>query len=76
MSKALAPALRRGWVLSPPDLVAAVAHAERYADRGLHGLGHYRIDAATGPAQLVLGFGHLTESAVDRGIATIADLLG
>jgi GntR family transcriptional regulator/MocR family aminotransferase len=42
---------------------------------GLHGMSHYRIDAATHPPQLVMGFGHLTESAIDRGIATIADLL-
>ena len=39
---------------------------------GLHGMSHYRIDAATHPPQLVMGFGHLTESAIDRGIATIA----
>jgi GntR family transcriptional regulator / MocR family aminotransferase len=42
---------------------------------GLRGMNHYRIDAATDPPQLVMGFGHLTESAIDRGIATIADLL-
>jgi GntR family transcriptional regulator/MocR family aminotransferase len=156
VSKSLAPGLRLGWVLSPPHLVAAIAHAKRYADRGspsldqlalatllesgrydrhlrrmrkvyagrraalvqalhdwaprvgvgglaaglhavarlpddiderhvvheararsigLHGMSHYRIDAATRPPQLVMGFGHLTEGAIDRGIAAIADLL-
>ena len=156
VSKSLAPGLRLGWVLSPPHLVAAIAHAKRYADRGsptldqlalaallesgrydrhlrrmrkvyagrraallralhdrapradvgglaaglhavahlpddiderhvvreararsigLHGMSHYRIDAAAHPPQLVMGFGHLTERAIDRGIATIADLL-
>ncbi len=34
MSKSLAPGLRLGSVLSPPRLVAAIAHARRYADRG------------------------------------------
>ena len=34
VSKSLAPGLRLGWVLSPPHLVAAIAHAKRYADRG------------------------------------------
>ncbi|HJZ27758.1 MAG TPA: hypothetical protein VJ370_15890 [Streptosporangiaceae bacterium] len=34
VSKSLAPGLRLGWVLSPPRLVAAIAHARRYAERG------------------------------------------
>ncbi|HJY60032.1 MAG TPA: hypothetical protein VJ418_26945 [Streptosporangiaceae bacterium] len=34
MNKSLAPGLRLGWVLSPPRLVAAIAHARRYAERG------------------------------------------
>ncbi|XVQ15533.1 PLP-dependent aminotransferase family protein [Spirillospora sp. CA-255316] len=157
VSKSLAPGLRLGWVLSPPRLVPAIAHAKRYDDRGsptldqlalarllesgrydrhlrrmrkvyagrraalvralqdraprtgvgglaaglhavahlpddvderhvvreamarsvgLHGMSHYRIGAAARPPQLVLGFGHLTETAIDHGIATIADLLG
>jgi GntR family transcriptional regulator/MocR family aminotransferase len=35
----------------------------------------YRTAGHDGPPELVLGFGDLTESAIDRGIATIADLL-
>jgi GntR family transcriptional regulator / MocR family aminotransferase len=35
VSKSLAPGLRRGWLLSPPHLVAAIAHARRYAS-GAH----------------------------------------
>jgi GntR family transcriptional regulator/MocR family aminotransferase len=35
----------------------------------------YRFDGATQPAQLVLGFGNLTEGAIERGIAAVGDLL-
>jgi GntR family transcriptional regulator/MocR family aminotransferase len=42
---------------------------------GLYGMSEYRSTGRTGPPQLVLGFGHLSESAIDRGIAMIADLL-
>jgi len=34
VSKALAPGLRLGWVLCPPDLAGAVASAKARADRG------------------------------------------
>jgi GntR family transcriptional regulator/MocR family aminotransferase len=33
-SKALAPAVRLGWVLAPPSLAAAVAEEKRISDRG------------------------------------------
>jgi GntR family transcriptional regulator / MocR family aminotransferase len=33
-SKALAPAVRLGWVLAPPSLAAAVAEEKRLSDRG------------------------------------------
>src|SRR5215468_10136602 len=33
-SKALAPAVRLGWILAPPALAAAVAEEKRIADRG------------------------------------------
>ena len=33
-----------------------------------------RADNATTPPQLVLGFGNLTERAIQTGIATIADV--
>jgi hypothetical protein len=29
----------------------------------------------TGPAEIVLGFGNLSHAAIERGIATISDLL-
>jgi DNA-binding transcriptional MocR family regulator len=35
----------------------------------------YRPSGRSGAPQLVLGFGNLTEPAIERGIATIADLL-
>jgi len=34
----------------------------------------YRAET-TGPPELVLGFGNLSESTIDRGIATVADLI-
>jgi GntR family transcriptional regulator/MocR family aminotransferase len=34
VSKSLAPALRLGWVVCPPWLAGAVAHAKRVGDRG------------------------------------------
>ena len=34
VSKSLAPALRLGWILSPPGLAAAVARAKQITDRG------------------------------------------
>jgi GntR family transcriptional regulator / MocR family aminotransferase len=52
--------------------VVATAHRRSI---GLHGMSTYRFDGATEPAQLVLGFGNLTEGAIKEGIAAIADLL-
>jgi GntR family transcriptional regulator/MocR family aminotransferase len=34
VSKVLGPALRLGWIVCPPALIDAVAHAKRLADRG------------------------------------------
>jgi GntR family transcriptional regulator / MocR family aminotransferase len=42
---------------------------------GLHGMGEYRPSGRGGPPQIVLGFGNLTEAAIERGITAIADLL-
>jgi GntR family transcriptional regulator/MocR family aminotransferase len=42
---------------------------------GLYGMSSYRPSGLSGPPQLVLGFGDLGEAAIERGIATIADLL-
>ncbi len=43
---------------------------------GLYPMSRYRADGQTRPPQLALGFGDLTEVAIKRGIATVADLLG
>jgi GntR family transcriptional regulator/MocR family aminotransferase len=156
VSKVLGPALRIGWVVCPPDLVEAVAHAKRLADRGtpaldqlalaqliesgrydrhlrrmravyarkrealiaalaehapgvrltglaagfhavaplppgadeqavaeaahergvgVYPMARYRLGAGAHPPQLVLGFGNLSEEAIRRGVAAIADLL-
>lgn len=42
---------------------------------GVYGMSHYRSTGLTRPAQLVLGFGNLQVSAIERGIAAIGDLL-
>jgi GntR family transcriptional regulator/MocR family aminotransferase len=52
-----------------------VAAAARERSIGLYPMSDYRTAGHDGPPELVLGFGDLTESAIDRGIATIADLL-
>jgi GntR family transcriptional regulator/MocR family aminotransferase len=158
VSKSLAPALRLGWVLAPPQLVAAITAGKRFDDRaaplldqlalaalinsgrfdrhlramrklyaarrqhlvtalskhapavrvtglaaglhavaqlpahldetevvatalacgiGLHPMSDYRLHAHSSNhhPQLVLGYGHLTESTIDQGIATVADII-
>ena len=42
---------------------------------GLRGLRHYRLHGRSGPPGIVLGFGNLTETEIERGIAIVADLL-
>jgi GntR family transcriptional regulator/MocR family aminotransferase len=58
----------------PLDEPTVVAGA-RARGVGLYGMSAYRADGGTRPPQLVLGFGNLTEGAIARGIATVADLL-
>jgi GntR family transcriptional regulator / MocR family aminotransferase len=53
------------------EVVAAAARRSI----GVQGLRRYRFPGSTGPPGLVLGFGDLTESAIRRGVARIADLL-
>jgi GntR family transcriptional regulator/MocR family aminotransferase len=155
-SKALAPAVRLGWILAPPSLAAAVAEEKRISDRGsstldqlvlaallesgrydrhlrrmraiyasrrarliavlarhapgirltglaagfhavahlpaaadeqavvaaarerrvgLYGMGDFRAARTAGPPQLVVGFGQVSERAIEPGIAAVADLL-
>ena len=52
-----------------------IARAARQRHVGVHPMAHYRLRPPDHPPQLVLGFGHLTEEAIRRGIATISDLL-
>jgi GntR family transcriptional regulator/MocR family aminotransferase len=56
------------------DEASIVAEA-RARSIGLYGMSMYRPSGLIGPPALVLGFGNLTEPAIERGIATIADLL-
>jgi GntR family transcriptional regulator / MocR family aminotransferase len=54
---------------------AAVVAAARERGIGLYGVNGYRRGGVVGPPQLVLGFGTLSPSAIERGIAGVADLL-
>ena len=42
---------------------------------GFYAMGDYRPGPSSGPPQIVLGFGNLTDSAIGRGIEAVADLL-
>jgi GntR family transcriptional regulator / MocR family aminotransferase len=53
----------------------AVASAARERSVGLYPMSDYRTAHHAGPPELVLGFGDLTESEIERGLATVADLL-
>jgi GntR family transcriptional regulator/MocR family aminotransferase len=53
----------------------AVVEAARERSIGLYGISEQRSDWSPLPAQLVLGFGNLTERAITAGIAAVADLL-
>jgi GntR family transcriptional regulator/MocR family aminotransferase len=54
----------------------AIAAGARARGIGLHPMGDHRTAEVDGaPPELVMGFGHLTESAIERGIAAVADLL-
>jgi len=61
--------------LAPGSDEAAVVAAARARSIGLYGMRSYRPGGGGGPSQLVLGFGNLSEAAIERGIAAIADLL-
>ena len=53
----------------------AVVTAARERSVGLYGMGLHRARPAAAPPQLVLGFGNVSERAVEPGIAAVADLL-
>ncbi|MCI0686128.1 MAG: PLP-dependent aminotransferase family protein [Sporichthyaceae bacterium] len=52
-----------------------VVAAARQRSVGLYGMSGYRASGATTPAQLVLGFGNLSERAIRSGVEAVADLL-
>ena len=53
----------------------AIVEQARERSIGLYGLSAYRPSGQSGPPGLVLGFGNVSESAIARGIAAVADLL-
>jgi GntR family transcriptional regulator/MocR family aminotransferase len=53
----------------------AIIDRARERKIGLYGMSSYRPSGRSGPPQLVLGFGNLSEAAIERGISAIADLL-
>jgi GntR family transcriptional regulator / MocR family aminotransferase len=53
----------------------AVVTAARERAVGLYGMAMHRATSAVAPPQLVLGFGNVSERAVEPGIAAVADLL-
>jgi GntR family transcriptional regulator/MocR family aminotransferase len=54
---------------------AAVVDQARARSVGLYGMSLFRLSERDRRAQLVLGFGDLSEAAIERGVAAIADLL-
>jgi GntR family transcriptional regulator/MocR family aminotransferase len=52
-----------------------VIEAARERSMGLYGMSTYRSSGADEPAQLVLGFGDLSERSIVTGIAAVGDLL-
>jgi GntR family transcriptional regulator / MocR family aminotransferase len=53
----------------------AIVEQAREGSVGLYGMSSYRPSGQTGPPQLVLGFGNVSEAAIVRGITAISDLL-
>jgi GntR family transcriptional regulator / MocR family aminotransferase len=52
-----------------------VVAAARDRSVGLYGMSACRMDRATTPPQLIVGFGNLNERGIGRGIRAVADLL-
>jgi GntR family transcriptional regulator/MocR family aminotransferase len=61
--------------LAPEADEQAIVEAARARSVGLYGMSSYRAGGRSGPPQLVLGFGNLTNEAIEFGIRTISDLL-
>jgi GntR family transcriptional regulator / MocR family aminotransferase len=52
-----------------------VVEGARERSVGVYGMSRYRASGNPRPPELVLGFGNLSEPAIERGIAAIGDLL-
>ncbi|MBV8942212.1 MAG: PLP-dependent aminotransferase family protein [Solirubrobacterales bacterium] len=53
----------------------AIVEQARERSVGLYGMSSFRPSGGGGAPQLVLGFGNLSQTAIERGIAAVADLL-
>ena len=53
----------------------AVVAAARERSVGLYGMSLNRSDGSVRPPQLVIGFGHVGERAIEAGVAAVGDLL-
>jgi GntR family transcriptional regulator / MocR family aminotransferase len=71
----LAAGIHAVAALPPSADEPAIAAAARERSIGLYPMSRYRAGGETRPPQLALGFGDLSESAIHRGIAAVADLL-
>jgi GntR family transcriptional regulator/MocR family aminotransferase len=60
---------------SEDAVIRAAIRAARVRSVGLYGMSSYRNDHLSEPPQLVLGFGNLSQRAIQTGIAAIGDLL-
>jgi GntR family transcriptional regulator/MocR family aminotransferase len=54
---------------------AGVVAAARERSVGLYGMSLHRSDGSVRPPQLVIGFGHVGERAIEAGVAAVGDLL-
>jgi GntR family transcriptional regulator/MocR family aminotransferase len=54
---------------------AGVVAAARERSVGLYGMSLNRSDGSVRPPQLVIGFGHVGERAIEAGVAAVGDLL-
>ena len=65
-------------VAALPDRADELAITDQARDRsiGLYPMSLYRASGETQPPRLALGFGNLSEAAIERGVAAVADLLG
>jgi GntR family transcriptional regulator/MocR family aminotransferase len=61
--------------LAPAADEQAVVAAARERSVGLYGMAALRAAGTPAPPQLVLGFGNVSERAIESGIAAVAELL-